>query len=187
MNMLTQKTRNRFFAAALGTALLAFGCGQGSGPGPGQVHQLSERVSDCGGFAKTRSDIRTEAPAYCDAEVLYWEYDEAAGMLKVKNTRVELNCCGDHGVAIGEDGGTIEITETDRPEGGGARCSCMCVFDFELSAEGIPAGTIPLRLVREVSDWPEGSGTVFEGNLDLAAGAGFVVISDQPSMWCQQP
>jgi len=180
--MKTRKNRNLMLTFVALIALGSSGCGS-----QGPLHQLSSEVSDCGGFARLGSPLMEEAPAYCDAEVLHWQYDAQAGVLSVNNTRVELNCCGVHGVGIAEQGGVYVITETDEPEFGDARCGCMCVFDFSLSAEGIPAGTIQVKLVREVSDWPEGSGVVFEGELDLSAGAGFVVLDDADTMWCEDP
>jgi hypothetical protein len=62
------------------------------------VSQTDSKVSNCGGFA-TKSEPLTEELAYCDAEVLHWQYEEASSVLRLVDTRVELNCCGVHGAS----------------------------------------------------------------------------------------
>jgi hypothetical protein len=165
-------------------ALLAAGCGAGGPEESPGFKQISAEASACGGFPADRA---RSAPApladYCAAEVLHWQYDAAAQTLSLQHTRAVLNCCGVRGVSIAEQDGAYLVTETDGPEDLG-RCSCMCVYDFAVAAEGIPAGSIPLKVVLTVSDSPESSGTVFDGTLDLGAGAGEIVIDDQETPWC---
>ncbi len=49
-----------------------------------------------------------------------------------------------------------------------------------LTAQGIEAGVIDLRVTRTISDWPEQSGQKWQGQLDLAQGAGDVIIDSTP-------
>jgi len=146
-------------------------------------------TSECGGFPQAYdSGDPGNAPAYCDAEVLHWTYDAQTQKLFLNNTRIELNCCGEHDMVVAKEGDVYVVTETDAPEmymGEGARCSCMCVFDFALEAEGIPQETIQLQLKRHVTDSSEGVQTVFQGSLDLSQQAGWEIIDSTPSMWCE--
>jgi hypothetical protein len=87
--------------------------------------------------------------------------------------------------AIAEQDGVLVFSETDDPLPGGARCLCMCVFDFKVAAEGVVRGTTAVKVIRLVSGGPGGSGVVFEGTLELSAGAGFTTIDSSPSTWCE--
>ncbi len=143
-------------------------------------------TSGCGGFSQPRD--AGDEPAYCDAEVLAWSYDAAQQELTLTDRRMELNCCGVHGMSIVQQGDVYVVTETDAPEiyeGTEARCSCMCVYDFALEAQGIPEQVIQLKLERDVTDGGQGVQTLFEGALDLTAGSGFEILDDTPSMWCE--
>lgn len=143
-------------------------------------------TSDCGGFPETAGEGDDPAPAYCDAEVLHWSYDAATASLELIDTRIELNCCGDHDVSLAQVGETYVVTETDAPEGDGGRCFCSCVFDFGLSAENVPAGMMDLQIVRHVTD--EGAPQViFEGTLDLDEVSGWEIIDDTPALFCGEP
>lgn len=144
-----------------------------------------DRVSACGGFESEGSPLLGNPVDYCAAEVLHWAYDEAADQLKLADARVLLNCCGEHAMTVAEADGVYVFTETDDPEFGDARCGCMCVFDFAIEVTGITTGVIPIRINREVSDWPEGSGLVLEAELDLTQGSGTIVIDDTDIYpWC---
>ncbi|MBW2524309.1 MAG: hypothetical protein JRI23_09050 [Deltaproteobacteria bacterium] len=161
------------------------GTGTGCGAGPDESYvPASDFVSDCGGFAQPNG--AGDPPAYCDAEVLHWTYDATTQTLELIDTRVELNCCGDHSMSIVKLGDAYVVTELDAPEGGGARCNCSCVFDFGISAEGIAEETISLELRRHVTDQGD-STVVFEGTLDLTAGAGWELLDDMPAMFCGEP
>ncbi|MBN2493729.1 MAG: hypothetical protein JXR96_03970 [Deltaproteobacteria bacterium] len=145
-----------------------------------------DRVSECGGFESNGGTIFDAPSAYCDAEVLYWIYEAASQTLSLADTRILLNCCGDHGMTVAQVDGVYVVTETDAPEDGWGRCLCMCVYDFVVSVSQIPAETIPIRIFREVTD--SESGTVWEGELDLTAGAGAVVIDETDvGLWCTEP
>jgi hypothetical protein len=148
-----------------------------------------DKVSDCGGFEAAGEslfdDSKDKRSDYCDAEVLHWLYDEATQRLKLADARVLLNCCGDHSMTVEEVDGVYVFTETDAPEGGWGRCLCMCVYDFVIKVDNIPPGTISIRIDRVVTDRPEGSGLVYEGELDLTLGSGSEVIDDTDvADWC---
>jgi hypothetical protein len=174
-------TRKTLVLASAFLMVVAAGCG-GFGTeheNPGEITHQEDEISGCGGFEK-EGNFFDVALAYCDAEILYWQYDAETETLMLADARVLLNCCGDHSMTIEEVEGVYVVTERDAPMNYGARCACMCVFDFTMEATGIPEGTIQLRIVLEVTDWEEGSGTVFEGELDLTQGSGSVIIDDTP-------
>ena len=149
----------------------------------------ADRISACGGFEAEGSPLfgHPDASDYCAAEVLHWTYESDTQTLKLADARVLLNCCGDHSFTVEEQNGVYVFTETDAPEGGWGRCACMCVFDFIIEVQGIPAGTIPIRIDRDVTDWPEGSGLVIEADLDLTQGSGSITIDETDvGPWCEE-
>ncbi len=158
--------------------LLVLGCNQGE-PAP-NIEQESA-VSECGGFA-ANSTARA-AGDYCDAEILYWQYDSETETLSLDDQRVVLNCCGEHSMTLVEEDGVYIATERDAPEYQDARCGCECVFDFQVDGHGIPTGTISLQVIRDVTDQGDPV-TVLDETLDLSQGAGSFVIDPEPSMWC---
>ncbi|MCK6592070.1 MAG: hypothetical protein HUU21_06955 [Polyangiaceae bacterium] len=169
------------------------GAGGSGGAGGGSALTQFPAVSECGGFVKSGSPgAKIDPPAadpatYCDAERLLWAYDAASQSLGLSNTRVLLNCCGDHSITVVEEDGTYVINEKDAPEAaaGGARCNCMCVFDYTISVETIPSGIIPIRLVLDVTDSMMPPKVVYEGSLDLSKGSGEIVIDPNTvEPWC---
>ncbi|OGQ78019.1 MAG: hypothetical protein A2289_21405 [Deltaproteobacteria bacterium RIFOXYA12_FULL_58_15] len=158
--------------------------------GCNSIEQTSS-LSECGGFDSTKGALTAdgeEEPAYCDAEVLLWEYE--SGKLSLTNARVSLNCCGEHSISIEEeDEGEYLVSEVDDPEssflGGGARCSCMCVFDFRIEANDMPERTIHLNLERDVTDSDEGNQSIWQGDIDLTEGNGRIVIDETASFECE--
>jgi hypothetical protein len=125
--------------------------------------------------------------AYCDAEVLSWSYQEQGGKLQLIDSRVLLNCCGDHAITLAREGTGFLLNERDAPKDG-TRCRCECVFDFRLDAEGVPGGTLPLRVVREITDDEADPVTLFDGALDLSIGAGTEVLDEtDASAYCGTP
>jgi hypothetical protein len=146
----------------------------------------SAAISDCGGFVLDTKSPLGDPATYCDAEMLHWSYDVETQTLSLANNRVLLNCCGDHSMKMKLDGGVYVVTERDAPEFADARCACMCVYDFTLQVQDIPVGSLPLRLVRNVTDNPEGPQLVYEGTLDLTQGLGQVVIDNTNlEHWCE--
>ncbi|MFO0592354.1 MAG: hypothetical protein U0441_32715 [Polyangiaceae bacterium] len=149
-------------------------------------------VSECGGFAKTKVDPPTpDASTYCDAEQLLWVYDAATQSLGLTDARMVLNCCGEHSITVAvDDAGKYVVSERDAPEdvgGSTARCNCMCVFDFGVSVEPVPAGSIDVRVVLDVTDSGEAEKVVYEGSIDLSQGSGAIVIDGTSAdPWCGQ-
>jgi hypothetical protein len=183
------------YALAVGFMAVAFVACGGGGEGtetPVADFVVAPLVSECGGFVAggTGAKIPQPDPAtYCEAERLLWNYDAAAKTLGLTNARVQLNCCGDHSVKVTRDGQTVVFTEIDAPQAsaGGARCKCNCVFDYAADVSTIESGSMSLRIVRNVTD-AQPATTVWEGMLDLAAGAGEVVVStDSADPWCTPP
>ncbi len=89
------------------------------------THDYSGKVSSCGGFVTTKSEV---PPCF---ETLEWNF--ANDVLSVKNNKVPLNCCGERSFyADIEDNNTIVLTEKDNYENG-ARCKCTCSYDFHIN------------------------------------------------------
>lgn len=164
--------------------VLASGCAMSSEEAQPLVQHAS--LSGCGGFASDVFPALDPREAYCDAEVLGWRYHEASRTLEVLDSRVLLNCCGDHHVEADLLGDTLVVTEVDSPEEQGARCGCMCTFDFALSLQGIPGDPLVLQVVRHITDDGGGEEVVWEEAIDPLRGAGSAVIDgDAAGMWCE--
>jgi hypothetical protein len=139
-------------------------------------------VSDCGGFSGTREFAITDhghdgMRDYCDAQVLYWQY--ADGTLTILDSRVLLNCCGQHSVSI-VGGETISIHEQDDPEPGAMRCDCRCAYDFRAELDGLMAGPVEMELLLHVTDVTDEPTELWSGTVDLADGSGEIVIDASP-------
>jgi len=157
---------------------------------PAAPSGLTQRplISACGGFAAPMIEPpQPEQSTYCDAERLLWSYDAATGELAMTNSRVLLNCCGDHTIQVAQEGEVYVVTERDAPEAaaGGARCGCMCVFDYATVVSPIPEGTITLRVVRDVTDQDPPVTVVGEWAVDLSAGLGSIDVEvGTVEPWC---
>lgn len=158
-----------FFAAIYLTS-----CGQGDSNSPNQ----SDLISECGGFEAGGTAVLDTLPDYCDAEVLHWMYEAGTGTLKLADTRIHLNCCGEHSMKVVYSDGVYVVTETDRPVDGDARCLCSCVFDFAVTVYDVPPGTTRIKILRIVTDQNPRQELVYEGELDLLEGSGFVVVDE---------
>jgi hypothetical protein len=178
---------------ALLTSLIAACGSDAKNPDPANPSELIPQtyaISQCGGF-ESKSTFSAPAPgapaSYCDAELLSWRYEKATGKLVLSNTRASLNCCGDRTMKIEEKDGVYLVTETDEPQaivtGSGptkARCGCMCVFDLSVEAQSIPEAEIEVKLARDVTDSGSAAQALWSGKLNLAAGAGTVVLDKNP-------
>lgn len=144
-------------------------------------------VSECGGFAATAKSDGAPPLAYCDAETLTFTHDAATGTLELQNDRILLNCCGDRGITATLEDGVYVLRETDAPEGGSGRCNCMCVFDFKVSVQGVPAEAIKVQLERTITDDNASAGAIiWTGSLDLTQKSGSVVVdATDVAPWCQ--
>ena len=170
--------------------LIALGGCANEGPGPidtpPELRQTGV-VSDCGGFASMADLFEEPDGGYCDAERLHYEYDAETGTLELRDARILLNCCGDRSVDVELVDGVYVIHEIDLPEGGeeGGRCNCMCVFDYDIAIEDVPAELVQVRLTRNEGD---GASTVWEGELDLTSPVGVTVVDDEDvGGWCAEP
>ncbi len=97
-----------------------------------------------------------------------------------------LNCCGEHDITVTQQpDGSYLVLETDI-EGDEGRCRCECVFDYQVSIENIPLGTIDVVIQRSVE--PETVLIdVWSGTLDLAEGGGAELIDDSSAEpWCSE-
>ncbi|MFH1810996.1 MAG: hypothetical protein ABIJ09_19805 [Pseudomonadota bacterium] len=150
-----------------------------------------DTISACGGFAQTGQALTAEDAQYCEAEILHWRHDASSKTLILTDSRVPLNCCGEHSMTVHQDGEVYVVTERDEPEQIGplpmstARCDCMCVFDFKVEVQGVSGGVISVRLEREVTDAEGGISSVWQGEIDLAPGHGGVIIDETENMWCE--
>jgi hypothetical protein len=139
-------------------------------------------VSECGGFPGTAEFAITDPGHdgmrdYCDAQVLYWEF--ADGTLTILDSRVMLNCCGQHSVSI-IGGDTITIYEQDDPEPGNMRCDCRCAYDFRAELDGLLAGPVEIELLLHVTDVTDDPTQLWSGSVDLTDGSGEIVIDATP-------
>jgi hypothetical protein len=188
MNLLWLK---RGGAVVMAVFSIAACSGSGSGGGgddtPLSDFNLAPQISACGGFVGENPGAKIPPPdptTYCNAERLLWNYDASTKTLGLTNSRVLLNCCGDHSITVTKDGDTVVFTETDAPENG-TRCKCMCVYDYASDVSPIDQGILAFRLVRNVTDVQPAVTTVWEGTLDLAAGMGEVAVNtDDVGPWC---
>ncbi|MBN1774288.1 MAG: hypothetical protein JXB32_23715 [Deltaproteobacteria bacterium] len=165
--------------------VVGLGCVEDDPADPGLMTQ-QQAISDCGGFAAdgTVGDPEDYDDDYCAAEVLAWTYDPQTETLVLTDARALLNCCGARTIEMRLVDDVYVVSETDGPDEFG-RCLCMCVFDLRLTVEGMPEGAIPVRLERTVTDEPSGTTVLWEGTLDLALGAGEVVIDGRSAEgWC---
>ena len=144
---------------------------------PDKISVNVSQISGCGGFASAAKRMDSGIPftrdpsTYCNAERLHWLYDENTRTLSFLNSRVLLNCCGDHAITAAFEDGTLVIAEDDQ----GGLCDCECIFDFFVEITGIFYGIITLRLDLTVDDTTL---TKWEGKIDLSKGSGEIIIDD---------
>ena len=131
-------------------------------------------------------DARDLNSTYCDAEVLTYSLDSQSGKLSLSNNRVLLNCCGKHSVDVRKEGSRYIITETDDSVDG-ARCGCMCVFDFAVDLDKISGQRIEIAIERNVTDDGNGVQRIYSGTLDLNTPSGNVVLdATDVGPWCEK-
>lgn len=123
----------------------------------------------------------TSAPAgpgsaACASEVLRWEYDEAARILRLEDGRVRLNCCGHRTTTVERvDGNLLEVTQRDEPDAGG-RCATECAYDLSLAVADVRAEETFVRLLRDVTDEGGSPSLLWQGTLDLSRRAGEIAL-----------
>lgn len=182
-------SRCAFLLPLLSVALLAASACDGSGGTglePGLA--LNPEVSGCGGFeaseplARPLAGDNPEEPCN-ETERLRVSYDAARGLAQIENTRVSLNCCGEHSIGTTREEDTLVILEQDEPEwneriGEGTRCSCMCFFDWRLELADLSPGALAIRLMRHVTDTGDSPQLVWSGVVELGATPQVVDIRD---------
>ncbi len=141
---------------------------------------LNPLVSECGGFAAA---TREGEDSYCGDDRLIWSVDSENGVINFTNQDVFLNCCGIHDVTVTLRDGVYVITEIDEPEEGGARCNCMCLFDFSVDMPLVDGNLITVRIDRLVTDVDGSPATAWEGEIDLTTGSGDIMIAENVG-WC---
>jgi len=153
-----------------------------------KISTTNSRVSECGGFGSPEKRMGNDIPitrdilTYCDSENLQWFYDENTLTLSVLNTRVLLNCCGEHDITASYDNGMIVIAENDQPVNGTDRCRCMCVYDFFIEISGLSSGVVTLKLDLTVD---EDTQNKWEGTIDIRKKNGEIIVDDKPlDNWC---
>jgi hypothetical protein len=141
--------------------------------------------SECGGHEGQLSALQP-AGEYCDAERIHWSYDGGTGMLKFLHARYETNCCAERLVHAQLDGTEYQIVETELPLYGDEPCGCTCVFDVALDVPIPDEPSIELSVILDgQTAWDKRLDTLWSGTLDLTAGAGEIVLSDEPSSSCK--
>lgn len=163
----------KFFTALLGvSSALVVGCGTAPS---GQATSVSEP----GGFVDPAQRLAADDDdTYCSSQVLRWRYE--AGVLQLADSRLVLNCCGRRALHVERVDNVIEITEQDEPTVDGARCNAMCAFDYAAAVPDVIGGKAYLKLLRDITDAQGSAELVWEGELDLRAGTGSVVLNDAP-------
>lgn len=149
---------------------------------------FSAQSSVCGGFVSEGTPSDAELAAYCAAERLLWTYDDQAERLTVVDARADLNCCGERSIQGFRIGEVYYMHEVDSPEEEG-RCSCLCVYDFEIALQVGAVRELTLSLTREVTDvdstgQSEAMQLNWQGVLDLAQGSGEVILDTTRAEGC---
>ena len=139
------------------------------------------RVSECGGFEDRETVTFKEEEQKCD-QLIIWEYDEAQNVLSILNQDVLLNCCGEHDIRIEKTGNNIEYTMIDNSVQG-ARCGCMCRFDYSADIKNVTEGEISLTVFTDVEE-EEALETVWEEKINLSEGSGTILIKERSGMNC---
>jgi hypothetical protein len=146
-------------------------------------------LSECGGLTDEQrapaifEDFQNQPADYCDAEVLYWTYDAETETLQLLDSRIILNCCGEHDITVTrETDSSLLVTEIDNGDAG--RCRCTCAFDYQVSVERVWNQPLLVRMVRDISD-EDGLIEVWQGTLSLDFGGGSVIIDGTPVEGCQ--
>lgn len=141
------------------------------------------QISGCGGFINESKRANYDIPitidpsTYCNAERLHWFYDEYTKTLYIMNSRILLNCCGDHTINASLEKGVLSISENDQPPADGSgRCRCICVYDFLIEISEISSGVITMRIDLTVDDTTSNK---WEGKVDLKEENGEIIIDDK--------
>ena len=161
--------------------LIFAGCGGVDTDSSGIETNVS--VSECGGFEDREVfSLNAKEETTCD-QLIIWKYDETEKVLNIVNQDVLLNCCGEHDVEIKKtEDGKIEYTMIDNSMQG-ARCDCMCHFDYSADIKNVSGTEVNLSVFTDVEE-NEGPETVWEGTIDLSEGSGTIVVKERSGDNC---
>lgn len=149
---------------------------------PSKISVNTSQISGCSGFTTAEKRFDSGIPftrdpsTYCNAERLHWLYDKNTETLSVLNSRILLNCCGDHTISASFEKDVLLIAEDDQPVDGTLRCDCVCIFDFFIEITGISSDVITLRLDLKVDDTTVKK---WEGEINLGKESGEIIIDDK--------
>ena len=147
-------------------------------------------VSEAGGFVEPERRLASEGEeSYCGAEVLRWRYDRASGALKIANSRLLLNCCGQRAMHVDRIDSIYEITERDEPDATNPRCDSVCAFDFAVAIPEVAPRKVFVRLLRDVVDAQGSAELIWQGEIDIRKSTGEVVLDGvaAPGEACSGP
>jgi hypothetical protein len=99
----------------------------------------------------------------CKAEVLRWRYDAASSALRLVDSRLLLNCCGQRAMRVERIDRMVELTEKDEPDASDRRCDSVCAFDFTVGIPDVPNGRLYLKLMRDITDVQGSASLVWQG------------------------
>ncbi|WP_234023382.1 hypothetical protein [Sorangium cellulosum] len=134
-------------------------------------------VSEAGGFVEPERRLALDGEeSYCGAEVLRWRYDRASASLKIADSRLLLNCCGQRAMHVERIDSIYEITERDEPDATSRRCDSVCAFDFAVAIPEVSPGKVYVRLLRDVVDAQGSAELIWQGEIDVRKSAGEIVL-----------
>jgi len=138
------------------------------------LENQQDDTSDCGGFEFAEQE--KSVGDYCDDELIDWTYDAASGEFWIQDSRILLNCCGDHSMQVAvPNPDELYVLEIDNSIGG-SRCGCVCIYDYAVAAQNVPDTPTTLTIERSVDDCAACSGILWSGPIDLTVGSGSIVL-----------
>jgi hypothetical protein len=144
-------------------------------------------VSGCGGFKDEVSVLgfknEVEQEPKCEQQII-WKFDEQTEVFSIINKNIPLNCCGEHDIIIKEKTEGYDFIMTDAPVRG-ARCGCMCVFDYAADIKNISGNSINLSIYIDTEE-NKGKDLFWEGTIDLAEKSGIIIVSELSSYLCEE-
>ena len=146
--------------------------------------EVEKNISECGGFEE-RAVFNFKAYSEemsCD-QLVIWKYNKTEKVLNIVNQDVRLNCCGEHDIKIEKTEENIKYTMIDNPDHG-ARCDCMCYYDYSADIGNVSGTEINLSVFTDVAE-NEGTENVWEGKIDLSEGSGIIVVKERSGEMCR--
>ena len=144
---------------------------------------INSKVSECGGFDKTKSIVKTLDEETTCNDMLNWSYNSETKVLSLQNDNVGLNCCGIHSITAEKKDNKYIVTEIDKSENG-ARCNCMCTFSFAIEIPNVDSQSISLVLKRDIEENDEIETPLEETTIDLTQNSGTIIVKEQTGFVC---